>query len=232
MISTFLFSPLISLSPSLPLYSPFPSCLLEFRSAWSSICLCSPLKACVMVLIPIPSFDCVFHGPALPYTHLPPPNSKIKIKRAKNQGSRFLGREKRTRSDFWTRLRLLCFTLFGRSKESFWVFLCVWISFGDGGHRVNTFYFFYILPIDGMDRCFRFCRVCWLYLLDRNTNIKCYSLNTSVHQNKHQIRRFWVIRQQEINKTLANTSLTTPDLPRKIKPHIKPISKQAVQPHS
>lgn len=31
-----------------------------------------------MVLIPIPSFDCVFHGPALQ------PSSKIKTKSAKN----------------------------------------------------------------------------------------------------------------------------------------------------
>lgn len=150
------------------------------------------------------------------YTSSPQSSSKIKTKRAKNLRFSIFGKEKRTRSDFWTRLRLLCFTLFGRSEESFWVFLCVWISFGDGGHRVNTFYSFYILPIDGMDWCFRSCSICWLYLWDRNTHMKCYSLRTSVHRIRTNVRyvAFWVRRQQEINQTLANTSLTTPGLRR------------------
>lgn len=39
---------------------------------------------------------------------------------------------------------------------------CLWISLGEGGHRVNTIYF-YALPIDGMDWCSRF--------LDANTQV-------------------------------------------------------------
>lgn len=68
MIPTFLFYP--HLLPRVPF------CLIIYMSMFSP-------KACVMVLIPIPSFDCVFHGPALPYTRLLQSSSKIKTKRAK-----------------------------------------------------------------------------------------------------------------------------------------------------
>lgn len=46
-----------------------------------------------MVLIPIPSFDCVFHGPALLYAHLPPNLALVQdTKRAgKSYGFGFLG---------------------------------------------------------------------------------------------------------------------------------------------
>lgn len=228
MISTFLFSPLLSLS----LNSPFPSCLLDFCSSWSSICLCSPLKHVSWCWYPFLLLIVCFMVPPSLIHISPRPSYKIKkkkkkkTKRAEKYGSGFLGKKKRTRSDFWTRLRLLCFSLFWSFRGIIWVFLCVWTSFGDGGHRVNTFYSFYILPIDGMDWCFRFGRLihnrsaCNCYWIEIATSDLCIS-----DQNKYQMSPLVITRQQGINRTVGDTPSTTSRLRKKIKAHTRTISK-------
>jgi hypothetical protein len=81
-------------------------------------------KACVMVLIPIPSFDCVFHGP-LPYTHLPQPSSKIKQRELKSKDLDFLGKGKKEHDLILNSAEALVFFSFFVVLRNHLILLCL-----------------------------------------------------------------------------------------------------------